>query len=117
MEIKELNELIENLGQRLNVDNGSILASQLAEVEAWSAYVARLAVEAKKVLRERRNQYLLPKSSGTTELDRSIRMDAAVAEYEARATYLNDLQDIIQRRIILGQSILKSLRTELESGL
>jgi hypothetical protein len=113
-EIKKLREL---LGEPLNEEVGNVLAKQLADCEAWSArvsYAYRLAL--KELFRIRRN-CLLPKSREHTELDRTTHLDADTSEFQFNADELKDLQEIMMRRISLGQSILKSLTVEVEGRL
>lgn len=115
--IEQVAEVEALLAEALNVVSGSELVLQLSSAEAWSGRVANLVYSAQEELHQMRNKYLVPKAQGLTELDRTVMLDAAVADYEARYKYLDALQEAIRRRVMLGQSLLKTMRTEIESGL
>lgn len=115
MKEKEIKDLQELLSSPLNEEFGNVLAKQLADCEAWSArvsYAYRIAL--KELFRVRRNA-LLPKDRTYTELDRTTALEADTSEFQFNADVLKDLQEIMKRRISLGQSILKSLTQEMES--
>lgn len=113
-EQKELNDL---LTTPLNVEDGNSIATQLSEVEAWSSFVAIKHRASEKELSEMKNKFLMPKDKGITEMDREIHLDAAVREFKEKSDLLNDYQEIIKRRISLGQTLLKNLKSERDSGL
>lgn len=114
--IKELASVEEILNEPLYTDNGVQLAAQLVEIEAWGARVAFLLYTAKQELDRKKYQALLPKSKEYTDVDRVTRQESDVAEYQSKADYLAQVQELIKRRISLGQTILKAMRTEMESG-
>ena len=115
MKDEEMAKLRKILDQPLNEEVGNVIAKQLSECEAWSArvsYAYRIALQ--DLYRARRNA-LLPKDRTYTELDRTTRLEADTSEFQFRADVLKDLQEILKRRISLGQSILKSLMVEVEA--
>ncbi len=112
--MKELDELLQT---PLDTDNPKVLAEQLATIEAWQAVVSSRYRKAQQDLSEIKAKCLYPPEKGMTVMDREIRLDADVAEYKNKADQLGDIADIIKRRISLGQTILKNVRTEIESGL
>ncbi len=117
MKKQEIEELRDLLSKPLSEEFGHVLAKQLADCEAWSArvsYAYRIAL--KELFRARRNA-LIPKDRTYTELDRTTALDADTSEFQFFADELKDLQEIMKRRISLGQSILKSLTVEVDSRL
>lgn len=114
--IKELADVEEILGGRLNTDNGQVLSSQLVEIEAWAARVAYLLYSAKQELDVNKSKALMPKSKEYTDLDRVATQEAMVSAFQAKADYLAALQDTIKRRISLGQTLLKNMQVEMQSG-
>ena len=115
MKPEELTKLRELLSEPLNEEFGNVLAKQLADCEAWSArvsYAYRIAL--KELFRARRNA-LYPKSRDYTELDRTTALDSDTREVQFVVDELKDLQEIVKRRISLGQSILKSISEEPKS--
>lgn len=117
MDKQELDKLHSILRTELNTESGHELVNQLVEIEAWGAttsYAHRRAIEA---LSKTRNQMLLPKSKDYTDMDRTIQLDGACKGVQMEADHLGDLQELIKRRISLGQTLLKNVATELNSGL
>ena len=112
--MKELDELLKT---PLDTEHPKVLAEQLATVEAWQAVVSSRYRQAQADLSEVKSKCLYPPEKGMTVMDREIRLDADTAEYKNKADQLGDKADIIKRRISLGQTILKNMRTEIESGL
>lgn len=115
--MKELEPLQELLKQDLHHDNGNVLSEQLAKCEAWSARVSTMYREAQSELFEIRRKCLLPKSKELTELDRTTDLEAATRDFQLKADILRDLQEILKRRISLGQTMLRSIRGEQEAQL
>lgn len=114
---KDLYEIETLLVAPLDPENGHNLAHQLVEVEAWLSRVSKLCYEAGATLNKMRDKYRVPKTPGLTDLDRTVMLDAAVADYEATYKHLEAMQDTIRRRCTLGQSLLRNLRTEIEGGI
>ena len=115
MKDEEMAKLRKILDQPLNEEVGNVIAKQLVDCEAWGArvsYAYRIAL--KELYRARRNA-LLPKDRTYTELDRTTALDADTSEFQFNVDVLKDLQEILKRRISLGQSILKSLTVEVEA--
>jgi hypothetical protein len=114
---KELEEIRELLKEKLDSENGNITRRQMAECEAWLAYISHQYRERKRILAQKSLQALPPKEKGTTELDRQITLEALIAPLQQDVDVLRDLMSIIQQRITTGQSFLKSMQTEIERGL
>lgn len=114
--ISELEEIEKILNTELQIENGIQLANQLVAAEAWSNRVSYMLYSAREELDQKKRQALPPKSSQYTDVDRKITLEALVAPYQSKADYLGAVQDNIHRRISLGQTLLKNMRTELESG-
>lgn len=113
--IPALAQVEELLEQPLYTDNGVQLAAQLVEIEAWGSRVAFLLYSSKQELDRKKRLALLPKSKEYTDVDRITRQEADCAEYQAKTDYLAQIQELIKRRISLGQTILKAMRTEMET--
>lgn len=111
---KDLEELRKILDERLAEDNGARVREQLSVCEAWSGRVSYMYREAMSELFRARRNALMPKSSTMTEIDRKTALDADTREYQQKADLLRDAQEIIKRRISLGQTIMKSLTGEAE---
>lgn len=114
---KELTEIREILKERLDSENGNTTRKQMAECEAWLAYISHQYRERKRILAQKSLQALPPKEKGTTELDRQITLEALTAPLQQEVDELRDLMAIIQQRITTGQSFLKSMQAEIEKGL
>lgn len=114
MEVDKLRDLLK---QPLTEDNGAALSKQLSEAEAWAATVSYHYRLALKELYQMRRKFLLPKSREHSDLDRKTYLEADTAEWQYKADELRDLQEILQKRISLGQTFLRSLRGEAEHGL
>lgn len=112
--MNEIDELRKLLNERLNEDNGAAIREQLSKCEAWSARVSYMYRLALSELFEARRKALMPKGKDYTELDRTTLLAAHTREYQQTADELRDLQEIIKRRISLGQTIMKSLTGEAE---
>lgn len=112
--MKDIEKLREILNERLNEDNGARVREQLSICEAWSARISWMYRLALSELYEARRKALMPKGKDYTELDRTTLLAAHTREYQQTADELKDLQEIIKRRISLGQTIMKSLTGEAE---
>lgn len=116
-----MEELETLLKTPLDTENPDKLLSQLAEVEAWQYIVSTKHREAKRTLDEMRKKLLLhdrdENGNKLTEYTRKIRLDGLVAQYREEADGLEDISEIIKRRISLGQTLSKSMQTEMRSGL
>lgn len=110
-EIKEIRELLK---VQLDSDNGHVTRKQMAECEAWLAFISHQYRNKKQLLAEKSAQALPPKEKGTTELDRQITLDAMIAPLQKEVDELRDLMAIIQQRVTMGQSFIKSMQTEQE---
>lgn len=108
--MKELEEIRELLKKPLNTEVGNILASQLAECESWSAYISQQYRDAVRTLNEMEGKLFNPSLS--SEDKRKIDLRSNVREFQHDADVLGDLQDILKRRISLGQTILRSVTKE-----
>ncbi len=111
---EDIEKLRNILNERLDEDNGARVREQLSLCEAWSARVSYMYRNALSELFEARRKALMPKSRDYTELDRTTLLAAHTREYQQKADELRDLQEIIKRRISLGQTIMKSLTGEAE---
>ena len=114
---EELKEVRELLKVPLDAEVGRNTRKQMSECEAWLAYISQQYRERKRLLAEKSKQALPPKEKGTTELDRQVTLDAYVAPLQEEVDMLRDLMAIIQQRITMGQSFIKSMQTEIERGL
>lgn len=105
----------------LNTDDGNVLMNQLAEAEAWSSTMSAQYRKAEQALKEFRQKIVLhDRDEGgnkLTEYTRKLRVDGMAAEYEATMNRYGDMCDIIQRRISLGQTLIKNMGTEVKAGL
>lgn len=111
---EELKEIRELLKVPLDSEVGNITRKQMSECEAWLAYISQHYREKKKILAQKSAQALPPKEKGTTELDRQIMLDNLIAPLQEEVDILRDLMSIIQQRITMGQSFIKSMQTEQE---
>lgn len=111
---KDITKLQELLQVPLDHFNGARVREQLSECEAWSPVISSLYRHAASELYKARNNALIPKSSTMTEIDRKTRLEADTREYQQSVDILRDLQEIIKRRISLGQTIMKSITSENE---
>lgn len=114
--IKELEEVEKLLETVLEVENGNLLANQLVNIEAWGNRVSYMLYSAREELDQKKRQALPPKSSQYTDVDRKITLEGLVSTYQSKADYLDAVQSNIHKRISLGQTLLKNMRTELESN-
>lgn len=105
----------------LNTEDGNVLMNQLAEAEAWSSTMSAQYRKAEQALKEFRKKVILhdkdEQGNKLTEYTRKLRVDGMAAEFEATANRYGDLCDIIQRRISLGQTLIKNMGTEMKAGL
>lgn len=108
--MKEIEEVRELLKEPLNKDFGDALMGQLAECEAWAGFVSLKYREAAEELSEMKAKFFNPSLS--SEDKRKIALEGDVRAFQRAADELSDLQDIIKRRISLGQSFLSSMRAD-----
>lgn len=108
--MKEIRELRDLLAIPLDKESGDVLMGQLAECEAWSGYVSSQYRQAGEELSNMKAKFFNPSLS--SEDKRKIDLEGNVAPYQRVADELSDLQDIIKRRISLGQSFLSSMRAD-----
>lgn len=111
---KDIEKLREILKVPLDHFNGARVREQLSQCEAWAPSVSTLYRHALSELYKARFNALMPKSSSMTEIDRKTRLDSDTREYQQSVDELKDLQEIIKRRISLGQTIMKSIVSEVE---
>lgn len=112
--MRPIDEVRQILDGRLNTDDGTVLANQLAEIEAWGAFVSSEYRKAEKVLSDAKSQYW--PQAGTVEA-RQVELAARVSDLQETVSTMKDMSEMIQRRISLGQTLLKSMRVEAEHGL
>ena len=110
--MEELKKILET---KLDVDNPTMIASQLAECESWSGLVATKHRNACLELSQMRGKCFNPSLS--SEDKRKIDLEYQVREYQHTVDVWSDFSDIIKRRISLGQTLLKVATTEMQSGL
>lgn len=108
--MKELGELRKLLEVPLDKEFGDRLMGQLAECEAWSGFVSLKYREAAEELSAMKAKFFNPTLS--SEDKRKIALEGDVRAFQKAADELSDLQDIIKRRISLGQSFLSSMRAD-----
>ena len=108
--MREITELRKLLEEPLDKDFGDALMGQLAECEAWAGFVSLKYREAAEELSEMKGKFFDPSLS--SEDKRKNALDRDVRAFQRAADELSDLQDIIKRRISLGQSFLSSMRAD-----
>lgn len=109
MDAKEL------LAIPLNTDNYHAMMQQLVEAEACGVQVSLKHREAEEKLADARGRMYNP--SLATELYRKIDIERQTREQQRAADELADLADLIKRRVSLGQTLVKSHSTEMQTGL
>lgn len=77
----------------------------LAALDALRFELLEVTVDWKCLLAEKKSQYLHPKDSSMTELDRRVSLNASVATIERDVDFLMGLQDLVTQRIELGKSL------------
>lgn len=115
MKEKELEELRTVLKEPLDHEHGSHLASQLAVCESWSGFVATRYREQALKLSEVRGKLFNPSLS--SEDKRKIDLEYNTRDQQYNCDIWRDMQDILKRRISLGQTMLRSLMKEQETML
>jgi len=113
--MEDLEPLNEILMTPLDVDNPHILANQLVQVEAWQGLVSVRFRAAERDLSKLKG--VMFDTSLSSEDKRKNALLHAVREPQMTADLLADMADIIRRRISLGQTLLKSAKAEIDSGL
>lgn len=101
------------LEQPLDTDNLATLADQLVERAAWQSRVSLAQRDAETLLDTKKAQAW---GNGKTDMEKRINMEAVIAGLQGDADYLKDLADILKTHILLGQSLLKSMGTEMRLG-
>ena len=77
----------------------------LAALEALCFELLEVTVDWKCLLAEKKSQYLHPKDSAMTELDRKVSLNASVATIKRDVDFLTGLQTLVTQRIELAKSI------------
>lgn len=77
----------------------------MAGLDALRFELLEVTVDWKQLLTEKKSQYLHPKDSNLTELDRRISLNASIANIERDVDFLTGLHDLITQRIELGKSL------------
>jgi len=108
--MKEIQELRDILAVPLDKESGDVLMGQLAECEAWAGYVSLQHRQAAEELSEMKAKFFNPSLS--SEDKRKIDLEGNVRSFQRASDELADLQDIIKRRVNLGQSFLSSMRAD-----
>lgn len=108
--MREVDELRKLLEEPLDKEFGDKLMGQLAECEAWSGYVSLKYRQAAEELSEMKGKFFDPSLSSEDKRKNALERD--VRAFQRAADELSDLQDIIKRRISLGQSFLSSMRAD-----
>lgn len=108
--MKEIQELRDLLEVPLDKEFGDALMGQLAECEAWSGFVSLKYREAAEELSAMKGKFFDPSLSSEDKRKNALERD--VRAFQRAADELSDLQDIIKRRISLGQSFLSSMRAD-----
>lgn len=115
--IDPMAEVKEALSVQLNPDDLQQVKLQAAIAEAWQSRVAYEHRTQKRLLAMLKRQMLLPKSKDYTDMDRTIQLEAAVADQQALVDILSDYANHLATRITLAQSLIKSLGGEMRAGL
>ena len=106
---EELDHVMGFMGEPMN-DDPQTLMKNLFDCEAWYARMGSLLAEANSYL-DRASLYYLPqREDGKTELDRTTRLEADVANVRQVRDVLESLCEAIKQRISLGQSVLSYAR-------
>lgn len=92
-------------------DDPESLKDQLCRIEPHGSRVGKLLADANSFLDLAERKFLKPKRD-LTELDREKSLAAEVAVYRRVRDVLENYDDKIERRINLGQSLLKALQRE-----
>lgn len=114
-ETNPLEPLNEILATPLDINNPNLLSHQLVQVEAWQALVSVKYREAERDLSKVKG--IMFDDTLSSEDKRKNALVYAIREEQLQVDLLADLADIIRRRISLGQTLLKSVKAELDSGL
>jgi hypothetical protein len=96
----------EFLSQAMPYENTADLRAHLVGLEAVGLRLAKARVEALKTLHDGENKMLYPKDKELTELDRRVKLQAAVSELKRDAEYLIALEELVARRLELGTILL-----------
>jgi hypothetical protein len=94
------------LGSPLPYANRDDLKAHLVGLEALGMELAKTRTDWLKTLHEAENNVLYPKDKDFTELDRRVRLQAAVAEIKRDYDYLVALEELTARRLELGRLLL-----------
>lgn len=109
-----LTDLEQILEQPLNTDNPHALAAQLSQRAAWQARVSVQYREAEETLARAKGQLFNPSLS--SEDKRKIDLLYQVREQQKAVDLFSDQSDILKQHISLGQSLLRSMESEMKVG-
>lgn len=113
--MNELEPIRELISQGLDTDNAVTLKSQLSLRSSYQARISYLYREAEELLaKKRRALYPVQLSS---EDKRKNEIDGLVASEQRRVNELMDLAKILSDQLSLGQSLLRSMESEMKAGL
>lgn len=112
--MKDFQDLYDLLEIPLNTDSIGMLQEQLGLRAAWQARVSLAHREREAALDKLKAQVW---GDGKTVDDKKIAMKALVAEIQTAVDQFGDAADILKQHISLGQSFLRSMETELKTGL
>lgn len=93
------------LREKLPKDNEE-LAKQLVELEALRFQLLEVTVDWQQLLAEKKGQYLHPKDSNFTELDRRVMLNAHLANIERDVNFLLGLELLVTQHLQLGKALL-----------
>jgi hypothetical protein len=106
------------LQQTLDVNNHQRLKIQAAEAEAWQSRAAFEHRRNARFLAQLKKTYLTPKTDrSVTEMERVINLEARVRDLQYVTDLLKDYSELLSKRVLFCQSLMKSNGIEMKSGL
>jgi hypothetical protein len=115
---REIEQLQALLNEELDHLNGEVLKSQLVAAEAWSGWTAQCTATYKRILAEKRGQYMYKDTETKETVDiMKARADRMCAVEQEKYDLYREMLQIIRDRISLGQSLLRNIRSEVEAGI
>lgn len=103
------------LDEQLDTDNGHVLREQLSKAEAWQRRVSSAYRAAEQALSTAKGKCFNPTLS--SEDKRKIDLEYKVRDEQKAVDQLSDAANILSRRVSFGQTMLRSIQGEMESGL
>lgn len=105
--MNEIQEIYDVLNKIL-ADDPVILSEQIRIADGYYARAGFLLAEAESAYEKAKLKNLVPKSRELTDIDRQIRLDAAVSKEREWRDKLEVLLKAIEHRRSLGQTLIKA---------